>query len=214
MSSSVRVIPATRHDIRPFLLSIHYARRMPSVSFSFGLYVDEVIEGVCCFGTPAGAPQRSGVCGDDFSKYVIELNRLCLKRNIKNHASMLVGRSLAMIKKNAIVLSYADTSMGHIGYVYQATNFIYCGLSEKRTDWALKSRPGVHGQTIGDEFRGQQSRSKLMREKYGDDFYLKPRPRKHRYVFFTGEKKFKKSARNALRYNVLDYPKQKQEQAA
>ena len=32
-------------------------------------------------------------------------------------------------RKPKIVVSYADTSKGHVGYVYQATNFIYTGMS-------------------------------------------------------------------------------------
>ena len=47
----------------------------------------------------------------------------------------LVGRSLRLLPKPSVVVSYADTAQGHVGYVYQAANFIYTGLSAKRTDW-------------------------------------------------------------------------------
>lgn len=46
-----------------------------------------------------------------------------------------------------------------------------------------------------------------MIDKYGDDFYLKPRPRKHRYIFIVGSMSYKKSVRKALRYKVEAYPK-------
>ena len=138
---------------------------------------------------------------------VVELNRLCLLGNHKNHASILVARSLKLLPRPKIVVSYADTSQGHVGYVYQATNFLYCGLSAKRTDWKVKGREHLHGQTVADEFRGQPNRAKLMREKYGDDFYLAPRPRKHRYVKFTGSKREVKEMLHLLRYPVADYPK-------
>ena len=104
-------------------------------------------------------------------------------------------------------MSFADTEQGHKGTVYQAANFIYCGLSAKRTDWKVKGMEHLHGQTIADEFRGVKNRAQAMRDKYGDDFYLKPRSRKHRYVFLVGSKTFKKKARSCLRYEVQDYPK-------
>lgn len=46
-----------------------------------------------------------------------------------------------------------------------------------------------------------------MREKYGDDFYLEARPRKHRYVYPCGSKTQRKQILDALRYTVESYPK-------
>jgi hypothetical protein len=63
-----------------------------------------------------------------------------------------------------------------------------------------------HGFTIADEFRGVKNRSKVMKEKYGSDFYLKERSRKHRYIYFIGSKVEKKHMKNSLKYKVLDYP--------
>lgn len=203
----MEIKPVTRKEYLPFLLDVHYARRCPSVSWAFGLFVEDCLEGVVTYGTPSSATLRRGVCGDAFKSDVIELNRLVLLSNEKNHASFLVGRSLRRLFGNKIVVSFADTSQGHIGYVYQSTNFIYCGLSAKRTDWKVRGMEHLHGQTVADEFRGQPNRAQAMREKYGDDFYLAPRPRKHRYVTFTGTRKFKKEAMQSLRYPVMTYPK-------
>jgi len=191
----------------PFLLDIHYARRIPSISWAYGLFDNDDLIGVCTYGTPASAPLKRGICGDKFKGEVIELNRLCLLDNKSNQASFLVGQSLAMLPKPKIVVSYADISHGHIGIVYQATNFIYCGLSAKRTDWKVKGKEHLHGQTIADEFRGIKNRAQAMRDKYGDDFYLHPRPRKHRYVYFLGSKTQKKHYKNALKYKTEEYPK-------
>lgn len=204
---NISVKPVERKDYLHFLLNIHYAKRIPSISWAFGLYIDDTLEGVVTYGTPSSAPLRRGICGDEYKNCVIELNRLCLKNNHKNHASILVSRSLKMIKDNKIIVSFADISQGHVGYVYQATNFIYCGLSAKRTDWKVRGMEHLHGQTIADEFRGHSNRSLAMKEKYGDDFYLAPRPRKHRYVMFIGSKKFKKEAKKSLKYPICSYPK-------
>ena len=46
-----------------------------------------------------------------------------------------------------------------------------------------------------------------MKEKYGDNFYLEPRPRKHRYIFIIGSKKYRKNVLKDLRYKIKPYPK-------
>lgn len=196
-----------RADCTEYVLEIHYAKRWPSVSYSFGLFRDGVLCGVICYGTPFSSTLRKGVAGEEYAHCVIELNRLCLRDNLKNEASMLVGRSIRMLPKGKVIVSYADSSQNHVGYVYQATNFLYCGLSAKRSDWAIKGMEHLHGQTISDKFRGVKNRAQAMRDYYGDDFYLKPRPRKHRYIMIHGSKTFKKEVVGKLRYEREKYPK-------
>lgn len=199
----------SRNQCAPFILGIHYARRWPSISYAFGLFDGSELIGIVTYGTPPSAPLRRGIAGDEYAGKVLELNRLCLKYNRKNEASRLVGASLRMLPES-IVVSFADTEQGHKGYVYQACNFHYCGLSAKRTDWKVKGKEHLHGQTVADEFRGVKNRAAAMREKYGDDFYLAPRPRKHRYVYLVGSKTFKRKAKKALRYAIESYPKEQE----
>lgn len=200
------VKPISRPECEPFIIGIHYAKRWPSISYAFGLFREGVIVGVVTFGTPPSAPLRRGVAGDEYKSKILELNRLCLRDNLKNEASRLVGASLKMLPE-CIVVSFADTEQDHKGYVYQACNFIYCGLSAKRTDWKVKGKEHLHGQTVADEFRGVKNRAAAMREKYGDDFYLSPRPRKHRYIYIVGRKSFKKKAILSIKYKTEPYPK-------
>jgi hypothetical protein len=203
----IEIRPATRLDLKPFIISRHYAGRFPSVSFAYGLFMGEICEGVVSFGTPSSSPLRTGICGPEYAQHVLELNRLVLRSNVKNHCSQLVSGAIKRMSGDWIIISFADTSQGHVGTVYQASNFIYCGLSEKRTDWKIRGMEHLHGQTVADEFRGKENRAQLMREKYGDDFYLAPRPLKHRYVKIIGSRKFRKDALSALRYPQAPYPK-------
>ena len=189
-----------RNECSKFILEIHYAKRWPSITHAFGLFSGDELIGVVTYGTPPSSTPRRGVAGDENIDKIIELNRLCLKYNEKNQASYLISKSLKMLPRGKIVISFADKSQGHNGCVYRASNFTYHGLSAKRTDWALKSKPNLHGQTIADEFRGEQNRAKLMRDKYGDDFYLKPRPRKHRYIYVTGSGVQAKKLRSQIKY--------------
>ena len=199
------VISIQSYEVEPWLLHKHYAKRIPSISHAFGLYDNGVLVGICTYGTPSAAPLRDGIAGPENAKYVLELNRLCIDSSNKNAASILVGRSLQMLPKPSIVVSYADTTQEHVGYVYQACNFIYTGLSAKRTDWKIKGMEHLHGQTIADMSRGcEGSRADFMREKFGDDFYLEDRARKHRYIYVTGKNRALKSA---IRYAQEPYPK-------
>jgi hypothetical protein len=197
-----------RNDCSEFILNIHYAKRWPSISYSFGLFQSSQLVGVVTYGTPPSAPLKRGVAGDQYKANVIELNRLCLLNNKKNEASFLVGKSLRMIEGDKIIISFADTDQGHKGYVYQACNFTYHGLSAKRTDWKVKGKEHLHGQTIADEFRGVKNRAEAMRNKYGDDFYLKQRPRKHRYIYIIGSKLFKRKVKECIKYKTESYPKE------
>jgi hypothetical protein len=201
---SVRVI--TREETKDFILNIHYAHRMPSISYSFGLYETEELIGICTYGKPPSSSLQKGVCGDKYAPIVWELNRLVLKYNRPNEASFFISRTLKILPRPMIIVSFADTEQNHIGVVYQACNFIYTGLSAKRTDWKVKGMEHKHGFTIADEFRGVENRSKVMKEKYGDNFYLQERSRKHRYIYFIGSKVEIKYMKRALKYPILSYP--------
>lgn len=202
----MKVLPIKPEEAEPWLLKKHYAKRIPPISYAFGAYKGRQLIGVVTYGTPVSSALRVGICGEQWMDNVIELNRLCCD-NEKNVASMLVGRSLQMLPKPLVVVSYADTEKGHIGYVYQATNFVYTGLSAKRTDWKLKGMEHLHGATVADMSRGQENRAQWMRDKFGDDFYLQDRSRKHRYVYFVGSKGQKKLMQLSLTYSVEPYPK-------
>lgn len=191
------------HDL---ILNTHYAHRLPSISYAYGLFDGEELIGCCTFGTPASSPLLKGVAGEEYKSIVKELNRLVLKYNRPNEASFLIGKSLKQLPRPLIIVSYADTEQGHIGKVYQATNFIYTGLSAKRTDWKIRGQEHLHGATIADKSRGQKNRAKWMRDEYGDNFYLKDRPRKHRYIALLGSRVEKKRIKNALKYPILSYP--------
>ena len=212
MTNAIRnlsVRPVKRENCQDLILNVHYAHKFPSVSFAFGLFHDEILEGCVTFGTPPSPPLRRGIAGDKYIKNVLELNRLVLRDNSPNEASRLVSMSLRLLKQcgDYIIISFADTHQGHRGIVYQACSFGYYGLSAKRTDWKVKGKEHLHGQTVADEFRGQPNRADLMRDKYGADFYLSQRPRKHRYIKVIGSKGFRAKASRAIKYEKKPYPK-------
>ena len=196
----VRLI--TRELTKDFILNIHYAHRMPSISYSYGLYEGTELIGVCTYGTPASSTLLKGVCGEEYKGIVKELNRLVLKYNRKNEASYLIGQTFKLLPKPLIIVSYADTAQKHQGIVYQATNFLYTGLSTKFKDPKVKGLEHQHHATYAHGLT-----NKMLKEKFGDRLYFVERSRKHRYVYFLGNKRETKNLKNKLRYKVSNYPK-------
>jgi hypothetical protein len=191
---------------REWVLKKHYAKRLPPIEYAFGLFNNtNIMQGIVTYSTPVSSNLR-GIFKDAYK--VMELNRLVINEGIeKNCLSFLVSQSLKMLPVPLVIISYADTSQNHHGYIYQATNFIYTGLSAKRTDWKVKGLEHLHGATIADMSRGKQNRSDWMRQKYGDDFYLQDRPRKHRYFYFLGSKIDRRNMLKLLPYKIEPYPK-------
>jgi len=194
-----RIQPADAHSL---ILKVHYAHRLPSISHAFGLFYGASLVGIVTYGTSPSTTLAKGLCGEEWTSRVIELNRLVLARNGKHEASRLVGSSLRMLPKPSVVVSFADTKQGHDGIVYQATNFIYTGLSARFLDPKVKGLEHQHHATYAHGLTNAQ-----VKEKFGEEnVYFEERSRKHRYVFFVGSKIDKQRMRRALKYPVLPYP--------
>jgi hypothetical protein len=198
----MKVLPINAFEAEPWLLEKHYAKRLPMIMFAFGLYEDNKLIGVVTYGLPGSPMVSRGICGKEYEPIVLELNRLCLLDNNKNQASFLVANSMKLLPKPTIVISYADTGQGHVGYVYQACNFIYLGLSVKRTNWNIKGQEHKHNRHLA-----QGMTLELLKEKFKTDFYYSERSQKHRYVFLCGNKFQKKQLQSCLKYKIQPYPK-------
>ena len=183
------VRPIQNYETKTWLLNKHYAKRMPSISYAFGLYDDDFLIGICTFGSPPSPSLCVGVCGEEHKDKVVELNRLILETDKPNSASFLVSQSLKLLPKPSIVISYADTKQGHVGYIYQATNFFYTGATVERTDMG-----GIDGK----------------HSRHAKDPNIRVfRSSKHRYITFTGSRLQKKKLTKLLKYKTESYPKGK-----
>tara|TARA_Y100001963_G_scaffold57761_1_gene80848 strand:- start:195 stop:896 length:702 start_codon:yes stop_codon:yes gene_type:complete len=201
-------------ECNEWFLKKHYARRLPNIYYAFGLYDNlNLLQGVCSFGRPMSHTLISGAVNGLYQDNFLELNRLVINEGLeKNVLSFFVSGCLNKLPKPLIVVSYADTSQGHHGFIYQATNWIYTGLSAKFKDYAVKGLEHMHHSSIEDSV-GRYDENKninkheLLRKKYGDRLYIKERPRKHRYFYFLGNKKEKEIMNKNLQYKVKPYPK-------
>ena len=184
-------------EYAPWLLERHYARRLCSVSFAFGLYIDGSISGVVTYGSASNS-RLVKVAGQK----AYELNRLCIDDGApRNSASVLVGRTIKLLPAPCVLVSYADRDQGHVGYVYQATNWLYTGLSGSDRDFE-KDGVRYHRKTMYSR-HGTSSVSKLA-----DLGYIAvPIQGKHRYVYLVGNKREKREMMRQFPWPILPYPK-------
>lgn len=132
-----------------FILNIHYAKRKPSISYVYGLYNNHELIGICSFGMPPSPILAESIIGKKNKNLVIELNRLVLKYNRKNEASYLVSKSINLLPKPKIIVSFADENQNHIGTVYQATNFLYTGITQNNYQYVDKNNKEFHFRQLG-----------------------------------------------------------------
>jgi hypothetical protein len=200
---TVELIP--NRMAQEMVVNYHYLHRRAPAMFSYGLFDGFTMIGCIIFGKPANKNLCWGVCGREESEKVLELTRLwVLDGTPKNTESFLIGNALRLLPSNYdIIVSYAEIGAGHVGTIYQATNWIYTGLSDRHVEWRLDGIKGNHGRHLFSEHGG----IKGAKEFYGDRLEKHERGRKHRYVMLRGSKKRRKELQEKLRYKIEPYPK-------
>lgn len=191
----VKTVP--QYQTKSWLLNKHYAKRVPSISYSFGLYDDDkILQGVCTFGFPPNQEYNNGACvfANKISVLTLELNRLVVNDGLpKNTLSYFVSGCLKLLPKPSCIVSYADPNNGHHGYIYQATNWIYTGTSTPKFVYTFED-----GSTF-DIRRGIDKKGKIIKR----ERVLST----HRYFKFLGNKKQAKEMLKNLKYEIKPYPK-------
>jgi hypothetical protein len=117
---------ATHKAIKYACLNFHYAKTVPFMRIGFSVF-NKKNEwcGVITYGGgagPLGAPY-----GLNNGQY-LELTRMALNGK-QESTSKAMSISIKLIKKYAptvqMLISYADKAQGHLGIIYQATNWVY-----------------------------------------------------------------------------------------
>lgn len=203
MEKEVRKIE--RKDTLDWLINIHYAKRIPTIIHSFGLFINNELKGVITYGNPPGSNVCNCICGDNFRKEVLELNRLVLIENKKNYASFLVGNSLKLLPKPSLIISYADINFNHHGFIYQATNFIYTGKAKGREKFIDENNKDIPERTL----TAQYKKINMPRSEYliKNNITLTKQLPKHRYVYINANKKDKKLRKKEFKLPIKPYPK-------
>ncbi len=166
-----RQVKTIQHfECKDWLLHKHYAKRMCSISYAFGLYIDGVLNGVITFGMPPSSTLAESICGLNYKDNVLELNRLVVNDGLpKNTLSFFVSRSINKLPNNKIIVSFADANMSHNGYIYQATNFIYTGVSSNTTKLIDKFGEEFHFRNIGHYQKNNKVNAKLIKRRLNEE---------------------------------------------
>jgi hypothetical protein len=185
------VQPIRAAEARPFVVERHYARRMVGAMHRFGLFEDGELVGVVLYGQPAGANVTASVCGPDHADKVLVLSRLVVETKTQNAGSLFISRSLQLLPRPSVVITYADPNEGHYGGIYAACSWLYCGLSCAMHEYRLDSGETAQHRHVD---KGRVVATTLQE-------------RKHRYLVFVGSRSQKRRLRKALLWPVFPPPK-------
>ncbi|MBI2858117.1 MAG: DNA methyltransferase [Chloroflexi bacterium] len=202
MLLDLRVLPIPMVAAREELVRHHYLRSFPGgTKIALGVFCGRRLMGALTLGVGPylghmlvdRARPDDGIC----------LTRLWLAdelpKNSESRVLSVVLRSLRRHTELKFVLAYSDPAAGHIGVVYQATNWLYTGLSSAMPLYDLgdgvirHSRSLAHG--CGTHATGYFAAREI-------DIGLVPQAPKHRYVYFLDRR-----WQSRLRAPVLPYPK-------
>ena len=209
-------------EAKEVILKYEWLGTMGTTRRCFGLFFDGELAGVECFGMTAGTGV-SNLCGPDNRERVMTLVRgACVHWAHKDSASFLITRACRMLAKEGknIFVAYSDTDAGEIGTVYQAANWFYCGKTADRGSLIVAPSGTVRDERCiahfvrdrcrkvkTEMFFRKMARSECRRELDRTGHKFVPRTPKHRYVGIYAEPKLRRELIDALRWNVLPYPK-------
>jgi hypothetical protein len=155
---------------KEWLLYKHYAKRIPNIMYSFGLFYNNILVGVITFGMPPSSTLAESIAGKKYSNLVIELNRLIVNDGLeKNALSYFVANSLNKLPTNKIIVSFSDNNMNHTGYIYQATNFLYTGKTTNDSMYIDKDGNEFHFRNIGHYQKNNRLNVKLIKRRLDED---------------------------------------------
>ena len=189
-------------DVDEFCHRWHYTNTGGNMTWNYGLWDGVTLVGVVSYNLPT-MPACSAYFGQDKWDWVVHMGRLvCAEHAPRNVESRLIAASLKLLKRERpvarAVVSYAAVIQNHVGYVYQATNALYCGMTQ-----AGKYYIDDKGQRRAPK----QGKNVSIPKALSRGWTVHYEPGKHRYVYLIGDKRERKEARSLLKFPVLPYPK-------
>lgn len=192
---------------KEFVKEHHYSHGIHNGPMTYGLLrtIDDSVVGVLAFATPSSEAVCASVFGPEYRRAVTELHRLVLLDEIPHNAeSFFISRALKLLRsdrpKYAAVLSFADSTQGHRGVIYQATNALYCGTTGRAIFYEDETgrlrHPRQNGVNISKEDAESRGWKPVRREA------------KHRYLFLLPMSKTEKRTwMSRLKLTPQEYPK-------
>lgn len=175
---------------RDYIRQHHYSRTCHNgASPCYGLYDGDNLIGVLMFATPCSESVRASVFGPEYVDHVTELHRLhIMDCTPKNTESWFIARCLKLLKQDKphiwAVLSFADSTVGHVGTIYKATNAYRLGKTGRSTFYIDQEgrlrHPRQNGVNITREIAAERGWTPVRREAKYRYMWLLPDNRRHR----------------------------------
>lgn len=215
---------------KKMVVKYHYSHLWTKCSVALGLFLDTGKEhsffdekedkmiGCIVYGDPIGRHSGASISELLDRTEVYELARLYIHDGYgSNIESWFISKSMDWLRQHRpkikALISYASPMEGHVGTIYQATNWIYQGNTIRPNDsWLFKFQKDgewQHGRTIFPYYK--TNNPEKMRELVKEPFWIKQELRKHRYVYLICNRKDKRNIIKNLKYPQLSYPKQNEQ---
>jgi hypothetical protein len=188
--------------VRQLLEGEHYLHSFPGgTKLAFGAFVGIRLLGALTLG--AGPAYAYSLVDRANPNDCLTLSRFWLSDELPpNSESRFIGIVMRALKRNTglrFLVSYADPAQGHLGTIYQATGWVYTGLSQATPLYDIGDGRHYHSRSLSHSF-GSHGLAHFQR--HGIGVKLVPQEAKHRYVYFLDP-----AWRARLRAPELPYPK-------
>jgi hypothetical protein len=184
---SVIVRPVPVVAARKILVKNHYLHSFPGCTeLCFGAFSGNRLLGAITFGAGPTNSFRliEGAKPDD----CLTFTRLWLSSELPtNSESRVIAVCLRYLKKYTrlkFIVTYADPTQGHVGTIYQATGWIYTGLSEAMPKFDLGDGIPRHSRSLSHAFG---SHSLKYFSDCGLGVKVLPQLPKHRYIYLLDQ---------------------------
>ena len=199
---ALQVQPVPFVAVKRLIERYHYLHSLPGgTMMTFGVLLERRLLGAIAFG--AGPAQGYRLVGSACLGDCLALTRLWLSDELpSNSESRVLGIIIRALRKHTdikFLVSYADPSQGHVGTIYQATGWLYTGLSQVMPLYDLGDGKVYHSRSLAHIYGTHSVRHFISR---GVPVRLVPQAGKHRYVKFLDT-----SWESRLKVPVLPYPK-------
>lgn len=169
--------PIAHAEAVNFCLLWHYSKTAPNTgTYVHGLALGYFTHLGATIWLPPTKPAAVSVAGDDW-RSVLCLSRLVVAPEApKNSASFLLAGSRRLIdrKRWPVLLTYADTALGHTGAIYLADNWTFLGETAGGDTWV-----GPDGEQRG---RKRGGRNLSVAEMRSAGFERRPAAPKRKFV--------------------------------
>lgn len=232
--SKVSIAPITKSIAKDIIVKKHYTHTWTACRYALGVFYEgeetsnlefsnTKLIGCAIYGFPVGAKAPTSVCEGLTKDNILELTRLYIDDGYgSNIESYALSQSFKWIRENdkniKVLISYSDNGQGHLGGIYQATNWIYQGDSSQialMPNWSISLHKDpykwIHSRTVYSKW-GSNNLDHLKREigKEGyTHFWRRMEYVKHRYIqILSQNKKEKRDLLKRLKHEIKPYPKE------